>query len=128
LRSMTVSVSSGTCFDGLAGSGLVAEVTRAMDSSGAMATLCGGPWTAAGTFNSTMTLGGETLRSSTVAVSPRRPAVAVRSTFADTTIWARAVASARTIAAAAKGRMRRSPIIGRVYSCEPADVIPFCLC
>jgi hypothetical protein len=49
LRSMTLSLLSGTVFLGSAGSILVDATTSAMLSSGAMATLCGGPTTEVGT-------------------------------------------------------------------------------
>ena len=69
MRSITLSLLSGTAFFGSAGSILIAFVTSAMDSSGAMAALDGGPTTAAGAAISAMTLGGETLRSSSVTLS-----------------------------------------------------------
>src|SRR5262245_66263735 len=69
LRSMTVSLSSGTVFFGSLGSTLVAPVTSAKLSSRATATLKGGPTTLAGAWSSATTLGGVALRSMTVTVS-----------------------------------------------------------
>src|SRR6478752_350180 len=51
-RSMTVSLSSATVLVGSAGSTFIAPVTSAKLSSGAMATLAGGPTTLAGAGNS----------------------------------------------------------------------------
>ena len=48
-RSMTLSLLSGTVFFGSAGSILVDATISAMLSSGAIATLCGGPTTEPGT-------------------------------------------------------------------------------
>src|SRR6185503_11756404 len=59
-RSMTVTASSGTVRAGLPGSILVDEVTSAIDSSGATATLCGGLAQLPGANTSPTTRGGET--------------------------------------------------------------------
>ena len=69
LRSITVSLSSGTIFFGSAGSTFDAPVTSAKLSSRAIATLDGGPTTLVGTGISATTLGGVALRSMTVTVS-----------------------------------------------------------
>src|SRR5450759_962717 len=69
LRSITESLLSGTCFFGSAGSSFILEATRANDSSGAMATFCGGPTTLDGVLSSAMTFGGETPRLMMVTVS-----------------------------------------------------------
>src|SRR6266508_4388306 len=69
LRSITVSLSSGTSFFGSAGSSLVAEVTNAKLSSRAIATLDGGPTTLVGAGTSATILGGVALRSITVTES-----------------------------------------------------------
>src|SRR5262249_28740760 len=69
LRSITVSLSSGTVFFGSAGSILDAPVTSAKLSSRAIATLAGGPITLVGAAISAMTLGGVALRSMTVTES-----------------------------------------------------------
>ena len=66
---MTLSRLSGTVFLGSDGSILVEAATRAMLSSGATATLCGGPTTEPGTFSWPTTLGGETPRSTMVTLS-----------------------------------------------------------
>src|ERR1700712_2486170 len=66
---MTVTASLGAVLVGSSGSILVAPVTSAKDSSGAMATLCGGPMTLAGASTVARTRGGKTLRSMIVAVS-----------------------------------------------------------
>src|SRR5262249_57908312 len=71
LRSMTVSLSSGTVFFGSLGSTLVALVTNAKLSSRASATLKGGPTTLAGAGSSATTFGGGALTSMTVTVSGR---------------------------------------------------------
>src|SRR5262249_30198293 len=68
-RSMTESLLSGTVFLGSAGSSLVAAVTSATDSSGATATLSGGPTTLAGALISWIALGGEAARSMIVTLS-----------------------------------------------------------
>src|SRR5215510_4471896 len=68
-RSMTESLLSGTVFLGSAGSSLVAAVTSAIDSSGATATLSGGPTTLAGALISWIALGGEAPRSMIVTLS-----------------------------------------------------------
>src|SRR5262249_28695055 len=68
-RSMTESLLSGTVFLGSAGSSLVAAVTSAIDSSGAIATLNGGPTTLAGALISWSTLGGDAARSMIVTLS-----------------------------------------------------------
>src|SRR5262245_48059286 len=59
LRSITLTLLSGTTFLGSLGSIFVAAVTRARASSGATATLEGGPTTLVGTLSSARTLGGE---------------------------------------------------------------------
>src|SRR5215831_18029439 len=69
LRSITVSLSSGTVFFGSAGSILDAPVTSAKLSSRAIATLDGGPTTLVGAGTSAMTLGGVALRSMTATES-----------------------------------------------------------
>ena len=69
LRSMTLSLLSGTVFLGSDGSILVEAATRAMLSSGATATLCGGPTTEPGALTWPTTLGGETPRSTIVTLS-----------------------------------------------------------
>src|SRR6516225_5002358 len=69
LRSITVTLSSGTVFFGSAGSILDAPVTSAKLSSRAIATLDGGPITLVGAGISATTLGGVALRSMTVTES-----------------------------------------------------------
>ena len=54
---------------GVPGSSRVDEATSAIDSSGAIATLCGGPTTELGARTSPMVLGGDTERSMIVTVS-----------------------------------------------------------
>ena len=66
---MTVTLSSGTCLLGSAGSICMALVMRAMSSLGEIATLVGGPTTLLGTAISASTLGGDALRSMNVTVS-----------------------------------------------------------
>src|ERR1700759_2046679 len=62
LRSITGSASLDVVFVGSAGSIFVAPVTSAKDSSGATATLCGGPTTLAGASTVGGEPGGETVR------------------------------------------------------------------
>jgi putative tryptophan/tyrosine transport system substrate-binding protein len=69
LRSMTESRLSGTCFFGSAASSFIWEATSAKDSSGAIATFCGGPTTLDGALSSAIIFGGETPRFMTVTVS-----------------------------------------------------------
>src|SRR5262245_34809144 len=69
LRSITVSLSSGTSFFESLGSTLVAAVTSAKLSSRAIATLDGGPTTLVGTATSATALGGVELRSMMVTES-----------------------------------------------------------
>ena len=69
LRSMTESLSSGTCFVGSAGSTFMAAVTRAKLSSAATATLPGGPATLAGAWISARSFGGLADRSMIATVS-----------------------------------------------------------
>ena len=69
LRSITATLLSSAVFLGSAGSSLVAAVTSAMLSSGAMATLCGTPTTDAPRFTWPSTLGGETPMSRIMALS-----------------------------------------------------------
>ena len=66
---MTLSLLSGAVFLGSDGLILVEAATKAMLSSGAMATLCGGPTTEPGTLIWLITLGGETPRSTMVTLS-----------------------------------------------------------
>src|SRR5215471_11408539 len=68
-RSITVSLSSGTCLVGSPASICIAPVTRAMSSLGDMATLIGGPTTLVGASISANTLGGDARRSMKVTVS-----------------------------------------------------------
>src|SRR3954447_22727071 len=69
LRSMTLSLSSGTVFVASFGSTFVAPVTRAKLSSGATATLKGGPTTLAGACTSPISFGGEADKSMIETVS-----------------------------------------------------------
>src|SRR5262249_40432493 len=69
LRSMTVSRLSEVVFFGSVGSILVDAATRAMLSSGAMATFSGGPTTAVGTLSGPTTRRGDTAEASVVAGS-----------------------------------------------------------
>src|SRR5262249_26131814 len=71
LRSITVSLSSGTVFFGSAGSILDAPVTCVKVSSRAIATLEGGASTLTGPATSALILGGVALRSITVTESAR---------------------------------------------------------
>ena len=111
LRSITVTRSSGIVREGSAGSIFVAAVTSAIESSGAIATLSGGPTIDVGTGSSARTFGGDTPRSMIVTVSGGGFRTVVTTPFsrvtfdslADTTIWAAAGAGIRaapTIAAA----------------------------
>src|SRR6202165_534061 len=68
-RSITVSLLSGTIFFGSVGSSFMLDATSPIDSSGAIATFCGGPTTLEGALSSPTTLGGETPRSMRVTVS-----------------------------------------------------------
>src|SRR5262245_4613404 len=69
LRSMTLSLLSGAVFLGSVGSILVDAAISAMLSSGATATLCGGPTTDPGAFSWPTNLGGDTPRSMIVTLS-----------------------------------------------------------
>ena len=66
---MTVSLSSGICLVGSAGSICIELATNAMSSFGEIATFVGGPTTLFGISISASTLGGEALRSMKVTVS-----------------------------------------------------------
>src|SRR5205085_3498141 len=68
-RSITVSLSSGICLVGSAGSIVIELATSAMSSFGDTATLVGGPARLLGTSISASTLGGVALRSIKVRVS-----------------------------------------------------------
>jgi hypothetical protein len=68
-RSMIETLLSGTTFFGSAGSILVAAVTSATDSSGATATLEGGPTTLVGALISATIFGGDVPRSMIVTAS-----------------------------------------------------------
>src|ERR1700678_2837341 len=69
LSAMTVTLLSGIVLVGSPGSIFMAAVTSAIDPSGEMATLCGGPTTEGGAFTSPITFGGETPRLIIVTVS-----------------------------------------------------------
>ena len=107
LRSMTLSRLSEAVFLGSDGSILVVATTSAMLSSGATATLCGGPTTEPGALTWPTTLGGETPRLimvtlsgagfSTILLTPSTLMTLV--SFDDTASWALAGA---TIAKAAR--------------------------
>jgi hypothetical protein len=96
LRSMTETWLLGTCLVGSFGSILFDAVTSARPSSGVMATLSGGPATAAGACTSATTRGGVVLRSMIEMVSGAgfgstftTPLSSITLlSFADTAIWA----------------------------------------
>jgi len=69
VRSITDTRLSGTCFVGSDGRIFIAEVTSAIDSSGAIATDVGGPTTLAGASISATTAGGVARRSMIATVS-----------------------------------------------------------
>src|SRR5947199_374921 len=69
LRSITETLLSGASFFGSAASSFMLEDMSVIDSSGAIATFCGGPTTLEGALSSPTTLGGETPRSMMVTVS-----------------------------------------------------------
>src|SRR5262249_9149048 len=69
LRSITETLLSGTSFFGSAASSFMLEDMSANDSSGAIATFCGGPPTPEGALSSPTALGGGTPGSSMVTVS-----------------------------------------------------------
>src|SRR5262249_48915125 len=114
LRSISVTLLSGTTFFGSAGSILVAALTRAMDSSCATATLDGGPTTLAGALTLPIIFGGELFRSMivtesgggfcTTVVAP--PASAAWLSLADR-------ASCATAETESNGRVRSASVLPR---------------
>src|SRR5262245_10134358 len=110
LRSITDSLLSGMAFFGSAGSTLKAPVTRAKLSSRDTATLCGGPTTLAGALTSPISRGGETPMSMMLTLSAAGFSGTIFTpltstallSFAETTIWAVAVAVSSNGAANAK--------------------------
>src|SRR5262245_11747374 len=108
-RSITVNLSSGRVDFGFDGSIFVDAVTNAIDWSGAIATLCGGPTIDVGARSSPRTFGGEAPKSRIVTVSGGGLGTGVLTpstsitllSLADIAIWA-AITAKRSIFIALK--------------------------
>ena len=123
---------SGTVFFGSAGSSFMLALMSASDSSGVIATFCGGPTTLDGALSSPTILGGETFRSMSVTVSSAGLAGTVFTPLTSTALWsfeemascaaAPDASSGRATSAAASPPARKTRICMSVL---PSPVLEF---